>query len=395
MIQRHGRGLYGPALESLRSRPLERRDARVSLFLKAEKWQLPAGTELKTPRAIQFRGPRYNICLARYLAPLEKRLYSLLQRSHTRQRLYSSKGLCPTARAQQVRRLWERHPRPAVLCLDSSRFDAHVSEGVLRAEHSVYQELSRADRHLSWLLGLQRRNRGRGVHGTEYFLRGGRMSGDVNTALGNTVVNGGMLWLACRGEVADILVEGDDALVFAPLEVCRRLADRLPVALERWGFELRVSSIARTLGEISYCSSAVIAVGADLALSVREWPKPLVTDCWTVKPVTGRAVAKKAYTLAVGLWYLYRGVPVYQAWAEYLLSWVGPTKVDPWYDREWWRRVQEAMAGPACEATAQHPDARAGFAEVSGLPPSDQLALEARLRAHQGPHPTHPPGIRS
>jgi hypothetical protein len=391
MMKKHGPKLYGQALESLQKEPLTELDARVKLFLKAEKWRRPPHSSLKTPRAIQYRGPRYNIMAGTFLSPLEEELYPRLsdpQRNETR--LFSSKGLTPNARASLVVNLWNRHPRPAALCLDHSRWDAHVSLPALRAEHSVYRILCGGNSHLlSWLLRLQEVNEGTGAHGTRYKLEGSRMSGDVNTALGNTVLNALVLKAALGAEAdqLDILVDGDDGLVFGPLEVLKRVEGPLREGTLALGFELKCS-FAHVLEEIDFCSGGVLTSEAGV-LAVREWPKPLNTDCWTAKPMSGlKAIAEKGYTTAVGLWYLYRGNPVYQAWAEYLLSHSAPAKLDPWYDRNWYLRMAEVAAEEADSVVTT--GARASFACWSGVPPSEQLEMEALLAKSRGPWPITP-----
>lgn len=155
-IKRKGWGLYGPAWLSLGGHPLSKKDMEVSLFLKAEKWPVRAGELLKAARAIQFRGPRYNIELGRFLLPMEELLWSKLQpgmRVRDDVWLFSSKGLTPAQRAEQVAGLWHKYPGGRALCLDHSRFDAHLSENALKTEHGVYMQVLGKGRFLRWLLG--------------------------------------------------------------------------------------------------------------------------------------------------------------------------------------------------------------------------------------------------
>lgn len=422
-IARKGPGLYGRAFLSLKEDPLSSKDHQVSMFLKAEKWVLMPGEPLKPARAIQFRGPRYNIELGRYLLPLEELLWSNLGHGGVRIRdqvwLHSSKGLTPNARARQVRALWDRYPGARALCLDHSRFDAHLSEEVLRMEHRVYTGLLGGARLLRWLLAAQCRTKGSTKHGRKYRTSGGRCSGDVNTALGNTIVSG-LVLIAASHDISElsILVEGDDGVVFGPGPVIQHLGQVLAGRVLAYGFELKISE-ARTLGEIDYCSGRVI-VGEGDPRWVRAWPKPFTTDPWTARPVQGaKARTAKAYTMAVSAWVQYRGVPVYQAWGEWLMSHVPPGKFDPWYDRDLTVRLapllsqlaQEDHRGEGADGPPSPnapgaemlwgrdgegrelgitPSLRADFADATGVGMGDQLGLEAELASSKGPWPDHP-----
>lgn len=386
-IRRHGAGLYAPAYKSLAHSPLTSEDAKVKLFLKAEKWAKPEGTVLKTPRAIQYRGPRYNICLGAYLIPLEERLYAHMCDPDAGPGPYTSKGLTPHGRAALVARLWARYPRPCAAKLDHSRWDAHSQVPILEAEHLVYATLCGGNRRfLQWLLSLQLRNEGRGAQGVRYSLRGGRMSGDYNTALGNTIGNAVVLTTCVVGYEVSILVEGDDGLIFGNVEDIEVLAKHLPGRCEDLGFELKIG-VARHLEEIDFCSTGVVEHEGGF-MSVRDWPRPFITDCWTPKPVAPTSVPAKAYTTAVGFWHLYKGIPVYQAWAEYLLSHCAPAELDPWYQRDWWGRVLLAAKDEPPKTISAM--LRASFALRTGVEPSAQLRLEERLRRERGPWPITP-----
>lgn len=398
MVARHGAKLYGPAGESLGARPLTKLDMKVSMFLKAEKWQLPLTEQLKTPRAIQYRGPRYNILLAKFLGPVEAKLYPLLSGGRSITRVHSSKGLSPNNRSVLVEKLWRRHSRPTALCLDSSRFDAHVSEEALMIEHSIYGRMYSQNRLLAWMLRGQRRNRGTGVWGTKYRVRGCRMSGDVNTALGNTVLNASILKSCCPDGV-DILVEGDDAVLFGSREEILALARTIPGDLLDAGFEVRVGVVAYSVPEIQYCSSRTLPSEAGHgALSVRDWPKPIVTDCFTVRPVEGVPAMEKALTMAVCFGYLYRATPVYQAWASYLLSWCSREALSgrrllplSKHDPELYARALLAKVDDVGEVVSL--GSRAEFAIAFGIVPSEQLAIEGALVAAAGPFPPRWEGV--
>lgn len=398
LISRHGPGRYGPAAASLRARALTEQDSLVKLFLKAEKWERMEGTTLKTARAIQYRTPRYNIELARFLLPLEELLWQALHIQNPL-RWYSTKNLDWDRRAQLVEALWEKHPHAVALCLDHSRFDAHVSKEVLRVEHEVYQALCEGDRHfLAWMLRQQLVNRGRAGNGTKYVCPGGRMSGDINTALGNTIINAMVLGYAVGGCDVDLLVEGDDAVIIGEATVVLALRETVIARARTLGFELEVEAVAYSLEEIRFCSAAVLgAAGGGSTRMCRDWHKPIVTDPWTTAVVPTEELARaRALGMALCFGVLYQGIPIYEEWAHYLLSHVprlrakggfGWCELTPHFDRRdaWYERA--IQVGRAASPRRITPEVRAAFAVATSIPPSEQSSVEARLAAQRGPWP--------
>lgn len=223
---------------------LYRRDGYVSAFVKAEKI-----FELKDPRLIQARSAKYNYALGNFLKPIEHHLYNLKGTGRLQKFLPSSrliaKGCNMERRAGLIAKKMARFPRPVVVSLDASRFDAHVVE-ILRVEHLIYQRYWRSpilDRLLSW----QWHNKGRTSTGIRYRCRGGRMSGDMNTALGNCIIS--ILLLANIMRVLkltptswDMLCDGDDCLLFIDHSNLWVL-EQIPQLYLEHGFVIKVENV--------------------------------------------------------------------------------------------------------------------------------------------------------
>jgi len=407
MIKRHGAGRYAWAADSLRDSPLDKRDSRVSLFIKVEKHLRTAGV-LKECRAIQYRGPRYNLMLAQYLLPFEDMFCRKFQKPNITG-LHTSKGLSPDKRAALILELWGRRRRPSALCIDASRFDAHVTSAMLQWEAGVYTSSYQTDvGFLAWLLRQQVYNRGRTRWGIKYGLNGCRMSGDVNTSLGNTLIQMSLLKALTWDMECDILVEGDDALVFGDTRDMRLLESSIGERARGLGMVFK-SARAFAPEDLEYCSTRPVELKPDVWRSVRDYRKALVTDVYTTRPVLGEgAVAQKARMVAVCHALGAVGVPVFSAWAAVLLSHtVGGVALDPWYDRGLWLVSKERLILSLRDSAGGHPsDSYGGIADVVfskrgtvtrlaresfycayGLAPSEQLALEASLWEGMGPHP--------
>lgn len=160
------------------------------------------------------------------------------------------------------------------------------------------------------------------------------------------------------------------------------------------GFELKVS-VARALEDVDYCSGRVVMGSEGVARWVRAWPKPLVTDPWTARPVDGESArSSKAYSMAVSAWVQYQGVPVYQAWGEWLVSWATPRRFDAWYERDVVLRLagvaREVMESGRGGQKEMCPSLRASFSEATGVGKSEQERMETWLHANRGPFPPHP-----
>lgn len=71
--------MYEQAVASLRDVPVNRGDAMLKTFVKAEKINFTAKPD-PAPRIIQPRSPRYNVELGRYVKVVEKHLYKAVAR---------------------------------------------------------------------------------------------------------------------------------------------------------------------------------------------------------------------------------------------------------------------------------------------------------------------------
>jgi hypothetical protein len=160
-------------------------------------------------------------------------------------------------RAMALCRMADRFDKPVFVLMDHSRFDAHVNLQLLRAEHSVYKWCCMYDPFLVKLLRMQEFNRGETAGGIKYTVKGKRMSGEVTTACGNSIINYGCIssWLELSGVHGEIFLDGDDSVVvvessdLANLVDCKAHMVKLGMVTE---FEI-VGHIA----DVEFCQSKV------------------------------------------------------------------------------------------------------------------------------------------
>lgn len=310
---------YMEAVESLSSRPVERRDSEVSTFVKAEKIPFSLKPD-PAPRVIQPRDPRYNVEVGKFLKPNEKLFYRTIDKVWGSKTV--AKGLNSSQRGQLLHEHWLAFKSPVAVGLDASRFDQHVSESALRWEHSLYNHSFQSE-ELRELLSWQIRTRGHGraKDGTvKYSTRGCRMSGDMNTALGNCILMSAMVYCYTKhvGVKARLINDGDDCVVF--MEDVDLTA--FMVGLETWfegvGFTMKVELPVYTLEHVEFCQCNPIWTPEGY-LMVRKLPHALAKDSVSIKPLDSKSVFKKwcGEVGKCGL-SLTGGIPVYDAFYSLL-----------------------------------------------------------------------------
>lgn len=284
---------YQMAVESLSLSSVEERDSWITAFVKAEK--IPFSLKLDpAPRVIQPRDPRYNVEVGRYLKPNEHLYYKIINRVWKAKTI--AKGLNAQQRGQLVHEHFNSFDNPVAVGLDASRFDQHVSVPALKWEHSIYNagfnspELKRL---LSWQ--LYNRCIGRAKDGTvKYTTRGCRMSGDMNTALGNCLLMSAMVWSYCqeRAVEAKLINDGDDCVVFMD---CKDLA-KFSTGLEEWfeaiGFTMKVEDPVYVVEQVEFCQCNPVWTN-DGYIMVRKLPHALAKDSVSIKPLDSEKVFKK------------------------------------------------------------------------------------------------------
>jgi hypothetical protein len=152
----------------------------------------------------------------------------------------------------------DEYDDPIYVCADHSRFDAHVNAELLSIEHGVYKRCFGYQPELVDLLAKQVKNRGQTRGGIKYQCVGKRMSGDCNTALGNSILNYCMLrtWLESSGVKANILLDGDDSVVVMDKSSQSQLKDLAKFML-KFGM-VTESEVVTDIRHAEFCQSRVV-----------------------------------------------------------------------------------------------------------------------------------------
>lgn len=215
------RARYQRAYDNIQARGVNSKDSRIDFFVKADKCTDTSG-EVKKPRAIQGRKPEFNLALARYIKPFEKvaKSYKGMKRGVPKTRVFA-KGMTNNERAKIIVEKISHFQKPKVLSLDASSFDSCVSTLWLKLVDKIYLATFQGDIELAELLKMRHKNSGRTPSGIKYTIKGNRMSGDMDTGIGNSFVTYILVHAAMNllgVKKWDCYCDGDDLLIFLEAE---------------------------------------------------------------------------------------------------------------------------------------------------------------------------------
>lgn len=258
------RRVYERAVASLLVTDWSSKDARVKAFVKVEKHNLTLKPD-PAPRVIQPRDPRYNVSVGIYIKPLEGLVYEAIGDIFGHPTVM--KGMTVIDVGRYMREKWDMFDNPVAIGLDASRFDQHVSEQALRWEHSVYKHYFPWSKEFAALLNLQLHNFGTGYTPNgrlRYNIKGCRMSGDMNTGLGNSLLMCAMVHayfdsIAVRVQLAN---NGDDCVVFLEQRDLSKLST-LPQWFTEMGFTMVVEQPVDVFEQIEFCQMQPVNTGYD------------------------------------------------------------------------------------------------------------------------------------
>lgn len=368
------RGVYERAYASLMVRAINMRDAWVSTFVKAEKVNLDKKGD-PAPRVIQPRSPRYNLEVGRYLKLFEKELCAGFKR------VWGYPVVLKGLNAQDVggwlSQHWARFSEPVAVGLDASRFDQHVSKEALEFEHSIYNAVFRSA-ELRRLLKWQLHNRGIArVEGyrVDYQVEGRRMSGDINTGMGNCLLMSSMVISYCEQVGIDFRLanNGDDCVLF-----CERSDLPKLDGLDRWmldfGFTLTREEPVFVLEQVEFCQAQPVRCANGWRM-VRNPLTAMSKDCVSLLGWDNpKAFADWATAIGGCGLSLTAGVPVWEAWYRGLIRVGSGVAPDGAVDAVWDSGLGYMARGvQPCEVDEE---ARYSFYLAFGILPDTQLAFE-------------------
>lgn len=283
--------VYERAMNDLYEGGLKMSAHKIRMFVKPDK--IPA-CEDKAPRAIQFRRPHFNLCLASYLKPLEKHLYKFEEKSC---RVFA-KGRNNQERAADILKCYNSIKDCVIIEADHSKFDSCVRVEHLKSCHSFYMKFFKS-KFLYKLLKKQLFNKGITSSGLKYSVKGTRMSGDFDTGLGNSLINYIVL-KSLIGTKGLVYLDGDDSLIFVP-----RGTELDFTIFEKMGFETKYAF--REIDTFEFCQSKLIR--ADPPILARKPDRMLSHLNVCLKEYGASTYPELIQGKVVCEMYAYQGVP--------------------------------------------------------------------------------------
>jgi len=399
---------------SFRTQPLIPRDGFIAAHVKVEKVNVAIGVGAvtndvqnilaKDPRIIQARSARFNVQLARFIKPDEHRYFRAIDKTFKQFSPEAGrtvmKGMNASRQGEEISKKWANFQNPRAIRVDAKRFDQHVSEMMLKYEHTFY---TRALRHkdkcsnkeeralLKTLLKMQLFNTGfaNTPDGKiRYTIRGNRMSGDMNTGLGNVIIMTSLMFAFFSearkrllvGRRADwpnfrleLVNNGDDCSILCEAVDLEWLTDNLDPFFLRYGVEMEVEGIADKLEHLKFCQCHPVWTPSGYVM-VRNCQMAMGKDSINL----GLGNTREAYDswrgaiAGCGL-ALTAGIPVQQAWYSMIgrgTSCKRTTTLTTGMDY--------LARGMEASDIAIHPKTRVSFFEAFGVPPDLQVILEKR-----------------
>lgn len=386
------KALYQSALASMREQDVSLAEAStIKVFVKYEKVDRTNKGD-PVPRVISPRTPIYNLKVGRYLRPIEKRIFKAISQLFGHKTVM--KGMNTDTVAKVMREKWDKYRNPVALGLDASRFDQHVSRDALAFEHEIYTSCfwnKRDKSKLKELLKYQLDNRCVGYcedGKLEYRVEGTRMSGDMNTSLGNCLLM--CLMVKAYAEVSKVDISlannGDDCVVFMESHDLNRFSTGLNKWFLEMGFNMVVEPPAYEFEHVEFCQTKPVFDGKIWTMCRNPYTA-VAKDCILLKnPKNMSNEYIKAWFEAVGTGglALAGGMPIFNSFyrcfqrsgtsgyrnCKRAMNRIHEFDILPWYMREVQLSGSRGDMPPSDEA-------RASFYLAFDITPDEQIAQES------------------
>lgn len=366
--------IYEAAVKEYTLEGVSRRDAQVCAFVKAEKTNFTAKPD-PAPRIIQPRRPKYNVGVGVYLKALEHPLYDAMRKAW--KGTHVMKNCNADEMGVRFAKEWARFTHPVAIMIDASRFDQHCSKQALRWEHGVYLRAFRNDPELARLLAYQLVNHcvaylEDGV--IKYTTDGCRMSGDMNTGMGNCLLMCAMVNLFFEEQKVrkfSLLNNGDDCVLIMEARHEQRIVRAIPDWFLDFGYTMKVEDPAYELEHIEFCQMHPVSTGTRTTM-VRNLGTAMAKDLITIKNVNNPGAWNAYRKLISDCGIAMNGdIPVMGAFYDMIGRGALRAANDPYT-----QGIQYAAHGLHHKRAEPTVQARLSFETAFGITPPEQAAME-------------------
>jgi len=358
---------------------LQPQDNNVTAFIKYEKWEhhkmeeeLVKPMEHNSPRLIQYRSFKYTYKLLTMLRPIEDMFWKRdrnMKWLPMHKRTFA-KGMTSWQIAANLRWKWEQFKDPIAILLDYSRMDAHMREKLREnAEWRQYLRFNRT-KQFRKMLEVQRVNRVSTRHGLKYIIRATMMSGEGNTAIGDSETNEVIL---CDTYTLEALLTicGDDAVIMME----RRDYDPSSEQnFAKYGMVAK-TEICLSFSDITFCQCKPLRISGGWRM-VRDPFRVMSRSAYTCKQYQGKAWLKLMSAIGIGELSCNTGVPVLQEFAMMIWRSAGYGR-DSIFEKDYMVRRMDKIVTKRVPVTQA---ARLDFALAFEISVTEQIGMETHFQ---------------
>lgn len=274
------------------------RDSQIKYFVKNEKYN-----ELKAPRGIMGRDPKFNLVFSKYIEPIEKAFLKV-------QQVCSAKNYEEKAEMFSKFVGWYGEN-------DFSKFEGSQRSAVLRnIEYKFYRKFYPSDDNFTKLFAATMLKRGQTINGIQFEFEWCRGSGDLTTTLGNGLLNyvsTKYFLLKNNCDTENFQIAGDDGLMQLPENRYEYVN-----TYEHFGFDAKFL-VKEHYSEVEFCSGRYIKINETDFLFVQKLDKLLTNVAYCINKDFHYCLGD--YLNSLGLLYstIYKGVPIYEDLGNMLL----------------------------------------------------------------------------
>lgn len=202
----------------------------------------------KPPRMIQARHITFNISYGCFIKPLEEHVFKGPLKHHFGKGNYDEQA----RRIIKCKQMYKYFTE-----LDHDSFDAHITQQMLSLTHKFYLACYRHNKELRELTKRTLVNFCRSRQGDKYIVTGTRMSGDVDTSLGNSLINYAIIkhMLELMGLDGEVIVNGDDSIIFTnePINISVAVA-----ILKTMNMNSKMKPSVTNIHQVEFCQSKIV-----------------------------------------------------------------------------------------------------------------------------------------
>lgn len=292
-----------------------KRDSKISAFVKNERYF----EEGKSPRMIMGRNPVFNILYAQIVEPIEKAFFKLEQ----------------VANACDFEKCAEKFSKLTgswFMENDMSKYESSQRFDVLKLEYQVYSMLMPEQQEIiDKLFAVKIMKVCTTTTGVNFKMMYGRGSGDMDTSLGNGVLNyistmynqiknycpnctiNNCVEPGCK--TLKFVLKGDDSYASIPTGAT------VENHYQCFGFDAKII-VRKTPEEVEFCSGHFVEIRPNKWLYVQKLQKLIESLTTCINEDTMRNGWCAHYYKSLGYMYttMYDGIPIYEDIARFLLN---------------------------------------------------------------------------